>query len=145
MQRLVVWADGSTLNGSGWAVIVPTRKIIYRGNVTGATNQQAELSAVIQAVFKFGPNIHIITDSKYTIGCFTDWYHNWLKNGWRNAKKKPVENRQLIEIGLKLGANFCTYEHVKGHTGIKYNEMADWYAKGNQLKLEHSDWTLIQG
>jgi ribonuclease HI len=146
MQRLEVWTDGCcNSNGSGWAVIVPSHKIIFRAELPGATNQKAELGAVIQAVYKFGPHLHIFTDSKYTIGCFTDWYPNWLKNGWKNSKKNPVENRPLIELGLRLGAQYCTYEHVNGHSGNYYNDMADHYAKNAELKSEHHDWTLISG
>lgn len=143
---LKVWTDGCcNKKSSGWAVIVPSQKIIFRAEFQGATNQKAELGAVIQAVYKFGKNLHIVTDSKYTIGCFKDWYPNWQKNGWRNAQGKPVENRSLVELGLNLGVNNCTFEHVDGHSGDHYNDMADYYSKNAQLKPEHSDWTLIPG
>ena len=146
MQRLEVWADGCcNSKNSGWAVIVPSHKIIFRGEFPGATNQKTELGAIIQAVYKFGQGLHINTDSKYAIGCFTEWYPNWLRNGWKNAKGKPVENRPLIELGLQLGVQNCTFQHVNGHSGNYYNEMADYYAKNNQLKIEHRDWTLIFG
>jgi len=139
-----VWTDGCcNKNGSGWAVIAPSMKIIFRGDVPGYTNQQAELAAIIQAVYKFGRGITIITDSKYAIGCFTEWYPNWLRNGWKNAKGKPVENQNLIEIGLQLGANTCTFHHVNSHSGNYYNDMADYYAKNSQLSPEHQGWTLI--
>lgn len=141
-----VWTDGCCNNkGQGWAVIVPTQKIILRAEVPGATSQQAELSAIIQAVYKFGHGLHIITDSKYSIGCFTEWYLNWVKNGWLSSKREPVKNQPLIELGLKLGAQTCTYTHVKSHQGNLYNEMADYYAKNSRLLPQHSDWTLIHG
>lgn len=110
-----------------------------------ATNQQAELSAVIQALYRFGTNIVIHTDSKYTIGCFTEWLNNWQRNGWKNAKGKPVENQPLIRLGVQLGAPKARYEHVKGHSGDQYNEMADLYADFDitELSPEHSGWYFI--
>lgn len=141
-----IWTDGCcNNNGSGWSFIVPAYKIIMRAELPGATNQQTELSAIIQAVYKFGGHLEIFTDSKYAIGCFTIWYTNWLKNGWINSKKEPVANRDLIELGLKLGAQTCVYTHVKAHQGNLYNEMADYYAKNPRLLPEHKDWTIING
>jgi ribonuclease HI len=138
-MKMQVWTDGCcNKNGSGWAVIVPSLKIIFRGDLPGATNQQAELSAIIQAVYKFGTQLHIITDSKYAIGCFSEWYPNWLNNGW-----KKVVNRPLIEVGLQLGVHNCTFQHVKGHSGDYYNDMADYYSKHSQLKIDHKDWKII--
>jgi len=137
-----IYTDGCcNKSGSGWAVICPERKTIIRGDLVGATNQQAELSAIIQAVYLFGTNIKVITDSKYAIGCFTEWYPRWLRNGWINAKNKPVENRKLIELGLNMGTNNVEYTHIHGHSGNVYNDMADYYSKNSQL--EHKDWKLI--
>lgn len=139
-----IWTDGCcNKKGSGWAVIVPSLKIILRGEVPGATNQQAELGAIIQAVYKFGSNNHIITDSKYAIGCFSEWYPKWLNNGWINSKGEAVENQPFIKLGLQLGANKCIFQHVNRNSGDYYNKMADYYAKNSQLKLEHQDWTLL--
>jgi|UniRef100_A0A6C0IYV8 ribonuclease HI len=143
MERISIWVDGCcNKEGSGWAVICPSQKLILRGKFPGATNQQAELGAVIQAVNRFGSYLIIYTDSMYTIGCFRDWFENWQRNGWKNAKGKPVENQPLIKLGLQLGANKAIFQHVKGHSGDQYNEMADYYCKGGLLK--DSGWTLIE-
>ena len=143
MERIEIWTDGCcNKNGSGWAVICPTQKIILRGRLQGATNQQAELAAVVQGLHRFGDHTSIYTDSTYAIGCFRDWHKNWERNGWRNAAGKSVENQPLIKLGLKLGANSAQYTHVRSHSGNEYNEMADYYCKGGTLV--HSDWTLIE-
>ena len=144
INKMEVYTDGcSNKNGSGWAVVCPERKIIVRGDLPGVTNQQAELSAVIQAVYFFGIGIKILTDSKYVIGCFTEWYQRWLKNGWINAKNKPIKNQKLIKLGLDLGANLIKYTHVYGHSENTYNDMADYYSKNSQLRSEHIGWILI--
>lgn len=154
-STISVWTDGcSNSQLSGWAVVCPSLKTIYRGilkdsNGNKTTNQKAELSAVIQAIhiftrtMKFAPkNLTIITDSEYAIKCFTLWWNNWVWNGWKGSNGKSVVNRSLIELGLQMDANFVNFAHVNGHSGNEYNEMADWYCKQGQLK--HSDWTLIE-
>jgi ribonuclease HI len=143
MERIFVWTDGCcNKEGSGWAVICPSQKLILRGKFPGATNQQTELAGVIQAVNRFGSYLTIHTDSMYAIGCFRDWFENWQRNGWKNAKGKPVENQPLIRLGLQLGADKAIFQHVKGHSGEIYNEMADYYCKGGPLK--DSGWTLLE-
>jgi ribonuclease HI len=146
MSRLVVYVDGCcNKRNTGWAVIIPSHKIIYRGDIIGATNQKAELSAIIQAVHRFSSNLHIITDSMYSINCFTIWYPKWLRNGWKDSNGNTVTNKPLVELGLQLGVQNATYEHVKGHSNHEYNDMADYYSKNNQLLPKHVDWTLMHG
>ena len=143
---LHVWTDGSANSGgSGWSVICPSRRLIVKGRLNNGTNQQAELSGVIQAVHQFGHNIVIHTDSKYAIGCFTEWLANWQRNGWKNAKKKPVENQPFIKLGVSLNAHMAKYEHIKGHSGDMFNEMADYYADAQIITLSpmHSGWQII--
>lgn len=139
-----VYTDGCCNKAlSGWAVVCPERKLILRGDLPkGTTNQQAELGAIIQSLYHLGKELCIYTDSKYCIGCFTQWLNNWQRNGWRNAKGNPVANKQLIELGVSLGANQVNYVHVRGHAGIQYNEMADYYCKNDTLRSDHIDWTL---
>lgn len=63
------------------------------------TNQRAELTAMVRAL-EVAPKdrrIIIVSDSKYAIDCVTDWFHNWQKNGWVNAARKPVENKDLVQ------------------------------------------------
>lgn len=98
------------------------------GFVPGTTNQRMELTAVLEALIAWeGRGIIIVTDSQYVIGCLTEWCHTWRERGWRNAKGKPVMNRDLIEPCLELldHAELC---HVKGHAGHALNELADHYA-----------------
>ncbi len=75
----------------------------------------------------------------YIVNCINNkWYINWRKNGWKTAKKTPVENRELWERLLSLIENLENFEiiKVKGHAGDKYNEMADELARrgANEVK-----------
>ena len=58
-----------------------------------ATNQKCELLAIARALENVHEPVCIVTDSKYSIGCLTDWYPNWVRNGWKNSQGKPVKNK----------------------------------------------------
>ena len=105
------------------------------GRADHATNNQMELTAPIEALkyLKNLPhrqdlwgNVEIVSDSKYVILGITEWIFNWERNGWRNAAKKPVLNRELWEELYKLTQELKPkWDYVEGHNGDKYNERAD--------------------
>ena len=97
------------------------------------TNQRAELTAV-QRALDVAPrhrDVTIYTDSKYAIDCVTNWYRNWVRNGWMNSKGKPVENKDLV-LGVRenidereiLGKK-TYFVWVKGHANTQGNIEAD--------------------
>jgi ribonuclease HI len=138
---LTLFTDGCfNKDGCGWSVINPVDKVIHNGRLTNGTSQRAELTAVIKAVELYGANITIITDSLYSINCFTRWYESWLDTDWKN---NSVKNRDLIEYGLRLGINNVTFQHIRGHTGNYYNEMADYYCKTYLLRVSDTGWTQV--
>lgn len=122
-----------------------SEKLIVKDN---ATNQKAELMAIRIALQIISPywthydNIYLITDSKYSIDCITNWIHGWMKNGWINKKKKKVKNRELIEDSYNMltKMNNITFAHINSHTGRKGffyegNDKADKLAdKGKKKK-----------
>ncbi|KAE8448044.1 hypothetical protein EG329_009967 [Mollisiaceae sp. DMI_Dod_QoI] len=79
------------------------------------TNQRAELTAIILALeqalqlysnlnFSSTLDVKIFSDSRYAVGCMTQWIQNWRANGWRNANGQDVANRDLIEEANALNA-----------------------------------------
>ncbi|KAL4919225.1 ribonuclease H-like domain-containing protein [Aspergillus aurantiobrunneus] len=100
------------------------------------TNQRAELTAIILglelALQKFveldrSPRLDVTlySDSKYAIGCVTEWVHEWTSNGWTNANGIEVANRDLIEEAADLDKT------VKGHGKLRYvwiPREQNWYA-----------------
>ena len=96
------------------------------------TNQRTELYACIktlQILDNCDQQIQINTDSEYTINCITKWYKGWERNNWKNAKKQPVKNQDLIkQLYNFYKKNKVTFNHVRGHKGIYGNEMADHLA-----------------
>ncbi|MFU0663189.1 ribonuclease H family protein [Gardnerella vaginalis] len=147
---IVVSTDGSALgnpNGSmGWAWADHTDAAgnagehhhsgnADAGGATNGTNQIGELCAVLEAL-RAHPGSEPLTiesDSQYAINCATTWIHGWKKNGWKNSKKEPVKNADLIraidaEITKREGA--VKFVWVKGHAGNAGNEKVDTLARG---------------
>ncbi|HIJ34042.1 MAG TPA: ribonuclease HI, partial [Gammaproteobacteria bacterium] len=81
--------------------------------------------------------LQITTDSKYVKDGITQWVHNWKKNGWKTAAKKPVKNEDLWKVLDQLVQQFeIEWCWVKGHSGHRENEIADQLA--NQAMDEMS-------
>jgi ribonuclease HI len=89
------------------------------------TNNRAELTAILRAMeilFKNKENLDedivIVSDSKYSINATTVWIHNWKKNAWKSASKKPVKNKDIIQQIDCLMQLFkkLRFQYTKAHT-----------------------------
>ncbi len=131
-----VFTDGGCSGNpgpGGWAYVVIRNgeMLTYAsGSSPQTTNNIMELSAVINAlescILMDFDEVNIYTDSQYVKNGITTWIFSWKKNGWKTASKDPVKNRELWEkldnLNSRIKVNWCW---VKGHAGIKYNEMCD--------------------
>jgi ribonuclease HI len=139
MSKLIIYTDGGCRgngkdnNIGGWGAILiynSLRKEIY-GGFKNTTNNRMEITGVIEAlklINFYNVPIEIYSDSAYVVNCIKDkWYIGWQKNGWKNSKKQPVENKDLWEELIKLIGQFQSIEFikVKGHAGIDGNEAVD--------------------
>ena len=133
-----IYTDGAASGNpgkAGWgAVLLIDGKVLeLGGGHEHATNNQMELIEPTEALkylkkhkITQGNPVEIVSDSKYVIQGITDWIHNWMKNGWRNAAKKPVMNRALWEALHELNQELKPkWTYVKGHNEDKYNDRAD--------------------
>jgi len=148
MTNIIVFTDGSHIkpqNLCGYGIHFPNGEFKDIGNPftkSPLTNQRAELYAIYKAIkivsqHDKNMNITIYTDSEYSIKSLTIWIHNWKKNKWITASKKPVLNRDIIEkidnlIQTHLGK--INFIHVRAHTGKKdyvsiHNDITDNLAK----------------
>lgn len=145
-NQIIIYTDGSCSNNQeeensgGWGAVLMYKdhyKEIYGGE-KNTTNNRMELTAVIKALEELKTDkvpLAIHSDSAYVLNCFkSKWYENWRKNNWLNARKQPVENRDLWERLLdlaenKIGLDKIQWVKVKGHSGDKYNDIADALAK----------------
>ena len=160
-MKLEIYTDGSARNNGtkisvgGWAYQgyldgVEVLSFCDSGATADATNQQMELTAAIMACKKaeeFIKNyntdipweIYIYSDSAYLINCKEQmWYAAWLSNGWRNAKKQPVANKEYWEELLPFfRQNNYFFVKVKGHRGHEQNDKVDRMAQSASAALNY--------
>lgn len=116
----------------GWAFVAHIDDdIVAReaGHMPGTTNNRMELVAVIRGLAWAclgHAHISITVDSKYVKDGITKWIDNWKKNGWKTANKRPVKNRDLWAMLDEARQDLeIEWLWVRGHSGDKWNEMAD--------------------
>ena len=133
MKDVIIYTDGACRGNpgiGGWGVLMSYQeevKELYGGEVD-TTNNKMELRAVIEGLntLKEPCSVKVFTDSKYVMDGINSWIHNWKKNNWKTAAKKPVANRDLwIEISDLNEKMTVQWNWVKGHAGDPGNERAD--------------------
>ncbi|QQE81113.1 ribonuclease HI [Alicyclobacillus sp. SO9] len=138
MKQIEIWTDGACSGNpgpGGWAAVLTyeghTKEI--SGGEENTTNQRMEIAAVMNALesLKEPCDVTIYSDSAYVINCFKQkWYVSWQKNGWKNSKGQPVQNRDLWERLLDArNSHHIQFEKVKGHAGVDLNERCDELAR----------------
>jgi ribonuclease HI len=118
----------------GWAAILTfgdIEKELYGGE-PNTTNNRMELMAAISALeaLKRPSRVDLHTDSKYVQDGISKWIHNWKRNGWKTADKKPVKNSNLWQrLDAAVARHQVHWHWVKGHAGHDMNERADELAR----------------
>ena len=134
-----VYVDGSCRGNpgpGGWgAVVIEDGKIInaysMRDGLT--TNNRMEMTAILWATAGYGDlNPVVYSDSAYAVNTFNTWMWNWKNNGWRRARNQPIENLDLVQKydNLIRQGYRIDLRKVAGHSGVKWNEIADQLATG---------------
>ena len=141
-----IYTDGSC-NGNpgpgGWGAVVVKDGIVVNAvseRSPQTTNNKEEMKAILWALDNYGkeaPLSIVWSDSAYCVNTFNTWMWNWKRNGWRRAKNQPVENLNLVKEYdmLTQEGHRIDLRKVAGHSGVKYNEIADGLATG-RLKPE---------
>jgi len=133
LRTVVIHTDGACSGNPGpcgWGAVLETGGVVKElcGGERATTNNRMELTAAIEALRALTrPSVvELHTDSTYVRDGITRWIHNWKRNGWRTAARKPVKNAELWQ---RLEAECCRHEvnwkWVKGHAGHDGNERAD--------------------
>jgi len=118
----------------GWGVV-----LIYKdaqkelsGYESITTNNRMEIFAVIAGlqVLKESCKVSIYTDSAYVCNAFNQgWIMNWLRNGWKTAAKRDVENQDLWkELIQQIRRHDVKFFKVKGHADNPFNNRCDTLA-----------------
>lgn len=135
-SKVVIYTDGACRGNpgpGGWGVVMgfqDTQKTL-NGYEPDTTNNRMELIAVIEGLRALSRSCHIElnTDSKYVMQGINEWLHNWKRNGWKTAAKKPVKNIDLWQqLDDEVQRHQIDWRWVKGHSGIAGNEHADQLA-----------------
>ena len=132
-ERVELFTDGACKGNpgpGGWGTVLRfngNEKELFGGEAT-TTNNRMELMAVIRGLqaLKRPCTVAVTTDSQYVKNGMTQWIHNWKRNGWRTAARKPVKNDDLWRMLDEVVAQHDVSWHwVKGHSGHPENERAD--------------------
>ena len=132
-ERVEVFTDGACKGNpgpGGWGAVLKfngSEKELFGGEET-TTNNRMELMAVISSLqaLKRSCDVAVTTDSQYVKNGITQWIHNWKRNGWRTAAKKPVKNDDLWKLlDEAVAQHQVSWHWVKGHSGHPENERAD--------------------
>lgn len=117
---------------------------VLQGHARHTTNNRMELLAVIvalRALRKTGQVITVFSDSRYVVQGMTEWLSDWQRRGWKNARKKPVENRDLWEQLAQLATEHqITWTWVKGHDTHAGNLQADQLAGEAMNRQLHNEF-----
>jgi ribonuclease HI len=137
VSKVVIFTDGACSGNpgpGGWGAILTfgetSREL--KGGEGLTTNNRMELMAAISALeaLKRPCAVELHTDSQYVRQGITSWIHNWKRNGWRTADKKPVKNEDLWRrLEEALARHQVDWRWVKGHAGHEMNERADELAR----------------
>lgn len=134
---VVIHTDGACSGNpgpGGWGARLDWRGKVktLSGGEAETTNNRMELLAAIEALsaLKRPMQVELHTDSQYLRNGITGWIHNWKRNGWKTADRKPVKNADLWQrLDALVVTHRIDWRWVKGHAGDPGNEEADALAR----------------
>jgi len=132
-SRVTIYTDGACKGNpgpGGWGAVLMLGDIEKEmfGGESPTTNNRMELTAVIKALgaLKRACSVDLYTDSQYVRQGITAWIHNWKKNGWKTADRKPVKNADLWQaLDAAQASHDIAWHWVKGHADNPGNLRAD--------------------
>lgn len=144
---MIIYTDGACSRnpgpgGFGVVVLDDNEKIIelHQEHIDlDTTNNREELKAILWAMIKYGkpaaagenPPV-VYSDSAYSVNTLTSWMFSWQKKGWLKSDNNVPENLDLIKPFYTLWTQGyrINLKKVIGHSGNKWNELADQLATG---------------
>ncbi len=148
-NNIVVYTDGGCSGNpgpGGWGCVIleGEKETQLSGGEKMTTNNRMELTAAIKALDYIVQNdnlknklIFVYSDSQYVKNGITQWIQKWKQNGWKTANKKPVLNQDLwLNLDKLYNSLQIEWKWVKGHAGIKYNEVCDQLCQTEMKKFQ---------
>ena len=154
-EHIKIYCDGACSGnpgeaGSGLAIYSNKKNpvLLYGAYEKDGTNNIAELNALYQALLIARQSnnqniISIFSDSKYSIDCITNWAYGWKAKGWIK-RGGEIKNLELIKEAHYLYEKLkdkIEINHVKGHSGVEGNELADRMAV-HTIKAKNKDFAF---
>ncbi|MCR8660071.1 ribonuclease HI [Paenibacillus endoradicis] len=138
MKEVMIYTDGACSGnpgpgGYGAILFFGEHRKEISGGQRDSTNNRMEILAVIKAleVLKEKCQVTVYSDSAYVVNCFQKgWIFGWMRNGWMNSKKQPVENQDLWkQLWQLMQQHRVEYVKVKGHSDNEFNNRCDELAR----------------
>lgn len=136
-KQVHIYTDGSCLGNpgpGGYGIVIEYGK--HHKELSAGfrltTNNRMEMLAAIKALEALNQacEITLTSDSQYLKDGIQKWIHNWKRNGWRTAAKKPVKNSDLWRaLDAATQRHTIHWKWVKGHAGHPQNERCDELAR----------------
>jgi ribonuclease HI len=140
-----IYTDGAVSGnpgpgGAAFIVVRDDENIFEKAfSFSHTTNNFCELFSVSEAIRYLintnTPQGTIFSDSKYVVDGINKWLPGWENNDWRSSSGNRIKNMELwqnISIYWKVITSICdiSIHYVKGHSGNKWNNIADKLARG---------------
>lgn len=149
-----IWTDGGSHNNGqenavgGWAAIMlytdkngKKYRAELKGAVEGATNNQMEMTAVIEALkkLKTPSKVAVYSDSAYVVNAFQKgWIKTWKDNNW--TKDGGLKNAELWKELYRLvyeSGHEVVFNKVEGHAGVGHNDEVDAIVQAAIYQFEY--------
>ena len=147
---MIYYTDGSCMgngkanNAGGFGIVELTDDgtfvSAYAKRSIDTTNNREELKAILRVMLTAGTKVNqdwnqpsiVYSDSAYCVNTFNDWMFRWAKNNWIKSDKKIPENLDLMKAYYEhyMKGYRIDLRKVKGHNGVKWNEVVDKLATG---------------
>lgn len=148
LPGVVIYTDGACSGNpgpGGWGAVLMFGR--HRRELSGyepnTTNNRMELMAAIAALAALNKPclVDLYSDSAYLVNAWErHWLDGWQRNGWKNAKKQPVENQDLWQQLLALAQKHrVTWHKVKGHADNEFNNRCDELAVAEVKKHQNNN------
>ncbi len=146
-ERVRIHTDGACSGNpgpGGWGAVLQYGGHVreLKGGAPETTNNRMELTAAIEALnsLKRPCGVEMFTDSTYVKDGLTRWIHNWKRNGWKTAAKKPVKNADLWKLlDGAVEHHDVNWHWLKGHAGDEMNEAADRLANEGMAPFKQAN------